>query len=204
MAKSDKIDASHQHLGTVYAKALLGAAEKSGQAEAVVDELESLVHDVLGKLPQLETALSSPRLEHEERVPLLDKAFGGRMSATTLTFLKVLSRHGRLDCLRAIAQAARKQLNALRNRVEVIVETAHPLSNTLRERITARLSELLKSEVILTTAINPELLGGLVVRVGDTVYDASLTARLKRMGQVTLDNTKQTLRESLARFAVST
>jgi F-type H+-transporting ATPase subunit delta len=204
MAKSDKIDASHQHLGTVYAKALLGAAEKSGQAEAVVDELESLVNDVLGKLPQLEMALSSPRLEHEERVPLLEKAFGGRMSATTLTFLKVLSKHGRLDCLRAIALAARKQLNVLRKRVEVIVETAHPLSNTLRERITARLSELLASEVMLTTAINPELLGGLVVRVGDTVYDASLAARLKRMGQVTLDNTKQTLRESLARFAVST
>lgn len=204
MAKSDKIDASHQHLGTVYAKALLGAAEKSRQAEAVVDELESLVHDVLGKLPQLEMVLSSPRLEHEERVPLLDKAFRGRMSATTLTFLKVLSKHGRLDCLRAIALAARKQLNVLRKRVEVIVETAHPLSNPLRERITARLGELLASEVILTTAINPELLGGLVVRVGDTVYDASLAARLKRMGQVTLDNTKQTLRESLARFAVST
>src|SRR5687768_17341959 len=194
MAKADKIDASRQHLGTVYAKALLGAAEKSGQAEAVVEELESLVQDVLTKLPQLEMALASPRLEHEERVPILDKAFGGRMSATTLTFLKVLSKHGRLDCLRAIARAVRKQLNAMRKRVEVIVETAAPLSNPLRERITARLGQLLASEVILTTQINPDLLGGLVVRVGDTVYDASLAARLKRMGQVTLENTKQTLR----------
>jgi len=202
--QNEQIDAGRQHLGSVYAKALLGAAEKAGQAEAVVEELESLVSDVLNKLPQLEEALKSPRLAHEERVPILDKAFGGRMSATTLTFLKVVSKHSRLDCLRAIARAARKQLNTLQNRVEVIVETAHPLSNPIRDRIVGRLTELLGRQVLLTTEINPDLLGGLVVRVGDTVYDASLAARLKRMQEVTLDHTKQTLRESLARFAVST
>ena len=101
-------------------------------------------------------------------------------------------------------QAARKQLNSLRHRVEVIVETAHPLSNPLRDRIVGRLQELLGSQVILSTAVNEDLLGGLVVRVGDTVYDASLAARLKRMQEVTLDHTKQTIRQSLERFAVST
>ena len=57
---------------------------------------------------------------------------------------------------------------------------------------------------MLTTDVNADLLGGLVVRVGDTVYDASLAARLKRMQEVTLDHTKQAIRESLERFAVST
>jgi F-type H+-transporting ATPase subunit delta len=207
MAKSsrhDRMDAGRQHLGSVYAKAILGAAAKEGRAAQVVEELEALVTDVLDKLPQLEEALRSPRLTHEEREPILDKAFGGKMLPVTLTFLKVLSRHGRLDCLRAIARASRKQLNALENRVEVIVETAHPLSNPLRERIVGRLRELLGCEVMLTTSINEDLLGGLMVRVGDTVYDASLAARLRRMEAVTLDHTKQTLRESLERFAVST
>ena len=202
--KNDARDAGRQHLGSVYAKALLGAAEKAGQAQTVVEELEALVSDVLDKLPQLDEALESPRLTHEERLPILERAFGGRMSPTTLTFLKVLSKHGRLDCLRAIARAARQQLNTLQNRVEVIVETAHPLSNALRDRIVGRLTELLGQQVMLTTAINEDLLGGLVVRVGDTVYDASLAARLKRMQEVTLDHTKQTLRESLSRFAVTT
>src|SRR5262245_28431342 len=153
MAKNhDTIDASRQHLGTVYAKALLGAAEKAGQADEVVEELESLVSDVLNKLPHLDEAMKTPRLSHEERLPILDKAFGGRLSPTTITFLKVVSKHGRLDCLRAIARAARKQLNMSRGRVEVIVESAHPLSNTLRERITGRLKQLLGREVILTTS----------------------------------------------------
>jgi len=203
-AKSETIDAGRQHLGTVYAKALLGAAEKAGQADQVVEELEAIVSEVLSKLTRLDEALKTPRLTHEERLPILVKAFGGRVSNTTLTFLKVVSEHGRLDCLRAIARAARKQLNAVRGRVEVIVESAYPLSNPLRDRIAGRLTELLGQQVILSTAVNEDLLGGLVVRVGDTVYDASLAARLKKMQEVTLDRTKQTIRESLERFAMTT
>jgi len=203
-SNSDTIDAGRQHLGTVYAKALLGAAEKAGQADVVVEELESIVADVLAKLPQLEEALKSPRLTAEERLPMIEKAFGGRVSPTTLTFLKVVSNHGRLDCLRAIARAARKQLNVARGRVEVKVETAYPLSNPVRDRIANRLQELLGREVILNASVNEDLLGGLVVRVGDTIYDASLAARLKHIQQVALDHTKQSIRESIDRFAVST
>ena len=202
--QSDAADASRQQLGTVYAKALLGAAEKAGQAETSVGELEALVSDVLDKLPRLDEALKSPRLTHEERLPILEKAFGGKLSATTLTFLKVVSQHNRLDCLRAIARAARKQLDVARGRVEVLVETAYPLSNPVRERSAGRLTQLLGKQVTLVTQVNEDLLGGLVVRVGDTVYDASLAAQLKRMEAVTLDHTKQALRESLERFAVST
>jgi F-type H+-transporting ATPase subunit delta len=208
MAKSrrqrDGFDTGRQHLGAVYAKALLGAAEKAGQAEAVVDELESLVDDVFDKLPNVEATLVSPRLAHDERLPMLDKAFGGRMLPTTLQFLKVLSKHGRLDCLRAIARSARQQLNELRGRVEVLVQTAQPLTGALRERIIARLRQQLGREVIVTDEVNEDLLGGVVVRVGDTVYDGSLAMQLKRMEQVTLEHTKQQMRESLERFAVST
>ena len=100
MAKTEKIDAGRQHLGTVYAKALLAAAEKAGQADQAVEELESLVSELFAKLPQLEELLRTPRLTHEERLPVLDKAFAGKLSPTTLTFLKVVSKHNRLDCLR--------------------------------------------------------------------------------------------------------
>lgn len=204
MAKTQKIDASRQHLGSVYAKSLLAAAEKVGQADQAVEELEAIVSDVLDKLPKLDEALRTPRLTHEERLPILEKAFGGKVSTTTLTFLKVVSKHDRLDCLRSIAQAARRQLNVNRGRVEVIVEAAHPLSTPVRERIVARLSELLGKQVLLRTQVNEDLLGGLVVRVGDTVYDASLAAQLKRMQEVTLDHTKQAIRQSLERFAIPT
>src|SRR4029078_6745985 len=147
---SETIDAGKQHLGTVYAKALLGALERPARADTIVEELEAIVTDVLNKLPQLDEIVKSPRLTHEERLPILERAFGGRGSPTTMTFLHVVSKQGPLDCLRAIARAARKQLNAVRGRVEVHVETAYPLSNAVRERIMGRLRELLHRDVVLS------------------------------------------------------
>jgi F-type H+-transporting ATPase subunit delta len=203
-AKHEIVDSGLQHLGSVYAKALLGAADKAGQAKQVLEELQSLVTDVLDKLPQVDAAFASPRLSVEEKSALLDHAFSGKMSPTMLHFLKVVARHGRLNAIRAILQAAKKLYNQMRGRVEVRVETAYPLSNPIRERITARLTQMLGREVVLTTEINEDLLGGLVVRIGDTVYDGSLAARLKSMQEVTLQHTKQSIRQSLERFAVGT
>jgi F-type H+-transporting ATPase subunit delta len=206
MAKSkhDAIDSGRQHLGSVYAKALLGAADKAGQAEQVLAELESLVTDVLDKLPQLDEAFASPRLGADAQSALIDRAFGGRMSITLIRFLKVVARHGRLDCLRAILRAAKTLYNELRGRVEITVQTAYPLSNPVRERIASKLTQMLGREVVLDTEIKEDLLGGLVVRVGDTVYDGSLANRLLQMQEVTLEHTTQSIRESLERFSVST
>ena len=197
------IDPRRQQIGAVYAKALLGAAETAGQTDAVAEELESLVTDVLDKLPHFHAALASPRIGHEEKIALIDRAFAGRMSPVLLNFLKVLSRHGRLDCLRAIAEAAEKLLNELRGRVEVWVTTAAPLSNPLRDQIVTRLSALLAQEVVLKTQLDPEMLGGLVVRIGDTVFDGSVSARLIQMRQAAVDKTAARFRQSLERFAVS-
>lgn len=205
MAKSkyDAVDAGRQHLGSVYAKALLGAAETAGQSQQVLEELESLVADVLDKLPQLDAAFASPRLSAEEKSALIERSFGGRMSVTLLHFLKVVARHGRLDAVRAILHSARKLYNEMRGRVEVRVQTAHPLSNPLRERIVGRLTQMLGREVVLTVELNEDLLGGLVVRIGDTVYDGSLSSRLMHMQEVTLEQTKQSIRQSLERFSIA-
>jgi F-type H+-transporting ATPase subunit delta len=196
-------DSGRQHLGAVYAKALLGATEKLGQTEPVLEQLESLVADVLDRLPQFEAALSTPRIAVEEKVRILQKAFGGRMSPVLLNFLNVAAQHGRLDCLRAIARQARHYYNELRNRVEVRLQSAQPLSNPLRELIASRLQQLLGREVDLQSQVDPELLGGIVVRVGDTVYDGSLANKLNRMRGVALERTARTMRGSLDRFALS-
>lgn len=196
-------DSGRQHLGAVYAKALLGASEKLGQTESVLEQLESLVADVLDRLPQFDAALSTPRIATEEKVRILQKAFGGRMSPVLLNFLNVAARHDRLDCLRAIAQQARHQYNELRGRVEINLQSAQPLSNPLRELIASRLQQLLGREVDLRAAVDPELLGGIVVRVGDTVYDGSLANKLNRMRGVALERSARTMRESLDRFALS-
>jgi len=196
-------DSDFQHLGGVYAKALLGATEKQGCTDEALEQLGSLLEDVLAKLPNLSVVLESPRVAHEEKVAILDKAFGSRMNPTLLNFLKVVSRHGRMNCLRAILIEGRKQYNTLRGRVDVQVETATPLSDTLTAEITQRLKETLQADVDLRTRVNPEIVGGLVIRVGDTVYDGSVSNQLRRFEDAAMTRTRHALRTAIDRFSVS-
>ena len=198
------LDPGRQQIGTVYAKAILGAAEKQGLTDEVLEELQSLIEDVLDKLPQLREALQSPRLDAEQKIALLDRAFGGRMQPLLLTSLKVLARHGRLDCLRAILSEAHKLYNEIRGRIEVRVRTATPISAALREQITQRLTAMLGKQVVLRTEVDADMLGGITVRVGDTVLDGSVAAQLAQMRQAAVEKTAARFREQLTRFAVST
>jgi len=200
---SHTFDPGQEQIGTVYAKALVAAAEKAGQSDQVVEELEEIVTEVFDKLPQVSADFMSPRLAHEEKLLMLDKAFGGKVSTTTLNFLKVLSRHGRMGSVRATARSARKLLNESRNRVEVEVRTAAPLSNPLREAISKKLAAMLGREVVLSTTVDPELLGGVVVRVGDTLYDGSLSSKLLSMRTQAIERTVARFRDSLNKFVTT-
>jgi F-type H+-transporting ATPase subunit delta len=193
-------DPGREHLGEVYAKALLGATEKAGVSEAVLAELESFIKDVLDKLPQLAQTLFSLRVKHEEKAALLDKAFGGKMNPSLLNFLKVLSRHNRLDVVRHVLHCAQNQLNQLRGRLDVFVTSAAPVNGAQLDQIKARISQMQGKDVILHTKVDPDLLGGIKVRIGDKVYDSSLATQLKRMKEVALDHTEQQIRASLGRF----
>lgn len=191
-------------LGLIYAKALLGVTEPIGASEAVVEELKSVAQDVLPKIPALRAALTSPRVPQAEKEKLLDKAFGGRMTPQLLTFLKVVARHGRLAYVADIARAAVKLLDKLRNRLEVVVRTASPLSAAELESLRVKLSERLKADVRLVIEERPELIGGIVIKVGDTLYDASVLSQLSRMRTETVAKAVETIRTQSSRFAAAT
>lgn len=202
-AAGDKFDIDRQRLGSIYARALLGTTEPRQQSDAVVDELASLVENALNPHPELEATLASPRISPSEKAALLDRVFGGRVSDELLTFLKVVGQHGRLDCIREIQLAARHELNQLRQRVAVQVITAEPLNNQLKQRIVEQLQTKLGHEVDLECTVDTKLLGGLVIRIGDTVFDASVANQLAQVRAEAINKTSLTLRESVDRFAVS-
>src|SRR6185295_10583124 len=108
-AKEATIDVGALKIGTIYAKAFLGAAETAGQTAAAVAELDSLVADVLDRFPQFEQVLSSGIISSDDKDKALDKTLGKQASPLLMSFLKVVSRHGRLDCLRAIRRSAHEQ-----------------------------------------------------------------------------------------------
>jgi len=198
---STAYDSDRQHLGGVYAKALLSATEKAGVTETALDQFTAFVRDVLDVVPNLDAVLSSPRIGHEEKSRLLDQAVGKKVHPLLLNSLKVMARHGRLDCLRAVLAAAHQLYNEMRGRIEVVVESATPLDEQMRKSVTTQLEQSLGAQVILRTRVNPDVIGGLVVRVGDTVYDASVANQLNRLRRTVLASARQRLRDSTQRFA---
>ena len=194
-------DSDRQQLGDVYARALLAAATSSDSVEEVMAQTESLCQDLLASKPQIRQLLESPRISHLEKERMLDKALGDQMHSTLLNFLKVLSRHGRMDCLSAIERSLRDQYNTMQGRVEVQVTSATPLDDETRSTITSQLTASLDQEVELVLEVNPELIGGTIVRIGDTVYDGSVANRLARIKQETLARTTAEFQQAADRFA---
>lgn len=173
-------DIGKQQVAAVYAKALIGAAEKAGNTDAVVDELSALVDEVLVKNPRFEKTLGSPRLGPDEKLAMIDRVFGSTASREVQTFLKVLCQHERLDCLREVASEARKIRNGLRNKVSVEIVTANELSDHEKHDIAHELQVKMSCEVDLTHKIDEEIIGGIIVRVGDTVVDGSVRNQLQQ------------------------
>jgi F-type H+-transporting ATPase subunit delta len=180
-SNSAPIDFGNQQVGVIYAKALLGATESAGSTEAVLAEFDSLIADVLDKLPRFESVLASGLVSHEEKVGLIDRSLGGKASPLLINFLKVLSSHGRLNALRSIHRAARAQFDEMRGRTRVKVITATPLETSLQQRVVSMLRGMLGGEPVLEQVVDPTLIGGIVLRVGDTVYDGSVSAQLEQM-----------------------
>ncbi len=203
---SDKqtFDLGRQRIGAVYAKALLGAADDAGQTDVVLEEFGSLIHDVVHQREDLRHAITGSILSEEQRIAVLDKAFGDKMSPVLLTFLKVVTQHERQDCLREIYNAAVKLNNERLGLVEVTAKTASELPQELADNLTASLKAKLGRDVVLKSEIDPSVIGGLVLYVGDTVFDGSVANQLKQLRQKALETTAQQAKASLERFTNST
>ena len=193
-------DVSVEHIAEVYARAFLDAAEGARQTQALLAEFDSLVADVLDRYPNFEAVICSTMISHDDIAAVLDRVLGGRASPLMLNFLKVLSRHGRLDCLRAIHRRAHALYDILQNRVRVRLTTAEPLSAELASRIRIALRGKLEGEPVLELEADPKLIGGAVLRLGDTVYDGSIANQLQILRQQMMDRSAHEIQSRRNRF----
>jgi len=195
-------DSDQQQLGDVYARALLAFAADAGDVDQLVDELGEVVEAING-VAGLRGALESPRVGVESKVDLLDKAFAGKVEKGLLHFLKVVGNKGRFDCLGAIASSAKTLRDEMSGRVQAVVTSASPMDSEVVGRITDQLSKTLGKDVSLQALVDPEILGGIVVRVGDTVYDGSVVNQLSQVRARAVKRASDAIREKLDRFTTS-
>lgn len=161
----------------VYAEALLGQVPSNAEAETVADELDALI-ELLDGIEGFESLLTSALIEAEEKCEMIRRIFHGRSSEAVEALLLVMADANRLGLLRTLRRVFRSKLNVRQGKMEVTVTSAAPLTDAQREQVRRSLAEALKGDPVLTCQVDPDLLGGVVVQVGDHVYDASIRAQL--------------------------
>jgi F-type H+-transporting ATPase subunit delta len=175
-------------LAHVYAEALLASALKQspGAVEAVGDELTGFVREA-GANTAVAGFLASPAVGKKAKAAALAAALADRASPLFRGLIGVLGQNNRLDLLRNVSAAYRQLLDQRAGRVWVKVTAAVPLSDAQKGALTASLKDILNREPMLDVRVDPDLLGGLVVQVGDTVIDTSVRFRLQAIRTLLLD-----------------
>jgi F-type H+-transporting ATPase subunit delta len=160
-----------------YAEALLALARKANAAA----EWATLINAVASAVEEdltLRRFLAAPQISATEKNAVLAKAFAGKAPPLFIRFLQKMVTNRRQVLIPDVATEYGNLLDAAEGRVHARVTLSRETSAADQEAITKELSRALKKTVVAHVAVNPAILGGIVVRVGDTVMDGSVRRRL--------------------------
>lgn len=178
-----QLDIAAERVAKVYAQAIVEAADRKNCRRDVIAELGAIVREVLPKAPQARDLFASPKVAVEEKAAIIERIARGRMLPTTTHALHVLARHGRLGILAEIVAAAERLADELEGRRQATFTTAVPIDPAEQARIVADVEKSLAATLSPTFVVDPAIVGGLVVRIQDTVYDQSVATSLERLGR---------------------
>jgi len=194
------LDDEGRHVARIYGEALYKSAEQQGRVDELQGELDALVKEVFARSPEVELILSSAAISRERKQAVLDHVFGGRASDVFLHTLQVLNNHDRLDLLRHVVTAYRTIHDQKAGRIIAEVRSAVSLTDEQRHRLLETVREVSAREPVLHETIDPSLLGGLVVQVGDWVYDASVRTKLDTLRNQLIERSSHGIQGGRNRF----
>ena len=168
-----------EEIAEVYARALFEAAKENDVLDRVHDELGE-VADALEENDELKSFFFSPSFSAEEKKDAVDKVVSGA-DERTVNFLKLLAERHRLPVLFRIRRDFDELWADERKLLSVSVTSAVDLDDKLVKEIGKRIEEQTGRDVELSSQVDPYVLGGLVVRVGNMVLDASIRNRLEQL-----------------------
>ncbi len=170
-------DARAGIVARVYAETLLRAAERETAVDQVSEGLARVARAIDESDP-LRRFLAGPQIGGDDKRAVVGSAFGDRVHPLVLRFLELLIERRREPLIREVHQAWRTLLDARANRRSATVTTAIPADPGMVAAVRRALERATGQEIALEERVDASLLGGLVVRTGDLVMDASLRSRL--------------------------
>jgi F-type H+-transporting ATPase subunit delta len=194
----------HPEVTRSYSEALINAAEKEeGLVDVVLEELDEISFSMLPAHPAFAALLTSPLVSPADKDRILVDVFSERALPIVVRFLRVLNRHGRLGSLGAIARAARALWDKRENRRSVLVRSAVPLDDAEQDALRERLGRMLSATPVIHLVVDPSLIGGLVIQVGDDVFDASIRNRLEQLRQRLIEGKTHEIQSRRDHFSYS-
>ncbi|MDQ8004592.1 MAG: ATP synthase F1 subunit delta [Pedobacter sp.] len=167
--------------GARYAKSLLDLSKEQNAVEEVKNDMvffEKIVDDN----SELEAILKNPIVPLDKKQGILQGIFGGKVHAITASFFKLVVSKGRSSILYDTSEQFIAQYNAIKGIVTAEVTSAGELTEANRAEVVALVKkELAASEVVLKEKVDPALIGGFILKVGDKQFDASIASGLTKL-----------------------
>jgi F-type H+-transporting ATPase subunit delta len=171
---------SETQVATRYAKSIIDLAVEQSALELVKKDVELFIGTCRAN-PALQAILKNPIISLEKKANILDGLFADKLHKMILSFFHIVIRKGRSEILYATAKEFITQYNIIKNVVKATVTSASPLSQQNITQIEEVVKQATKGEVILTAKVDPDLIGGFILKVGDKQFDTSLSSKLNKL-----------------------
>lgn len=169
-----------QGIAGAYAEAVLDLAARATEEDRVLNELH-LINEVFASDKDMNVVINHPAIRANQKKEVLKNVFGGKISDLTDNLINLLADKRRLDLLPFIESGYRELLNKRKNIVSASLTCSEKMADNNIANIKAQLTEHLGKKLELEVKVDPSLMGGVVLRLGDQVIDGSLKGRLKAL-----------------------
>jgi F-type H+-transporting ATPase subunit delta len=178
---------SEIRIASRYAKSLIELAQEKGVLEQVNEDM-NMFAKTLDQSRDLQLLMRNPIVKSDKKLAIINALFKGKVNDMTLAFFKIVAQKGRESVLVFIAPEFTKQYNVYKGITTASVTTAVPLTEELRNELGQRLVAQTGQKVELEEKIDPSLIGGFLLRVGDQQIDSSVKYNLNKLRNKFKDN----------------
>ena len=167
-------------VGTRYAKSLMGLAIERNMLELVYSDM-CVMHAVCTSNPDFVNMLESPLIKTDKKQSIIQEIFNGKINDLTMKFMMLMADKKREGYLDDIAKSFVEQYKLHKNIVSVVITSSHALSSEAREKLLSIVQQSVQGKVDLEEKVDPSLIGGFKIKIGDRQIDASVQRKLKNL-----------------------
>ena len=160
-----------------YAEALFQIGEEENKTDNLYNELKE-VYSLMATNKDLNNVMKSPLVSKAEKIQLIDTLFAGKIDNDLKNFFKILIEKGRIASVKAIETTYKEMLNEKNNILEGYVVSAVPMDSAKIKELESELSKKYNKNVTLENKVDESVLGGVLVRLGNTEIDGTIKTRL--------------------------